>query len=130
MDKGELDALTRNIDVPAVATALHNLQDVDALQLTDCMALHEAETVVLALPQLIAYVERYQWQSMSTAPKDGTPIMAYRDTPGFTPLTGIDVIWRDGADWFFGNAAPIPFTPTHWMPLPAPPLSSGAHDGK
>jgi len=65
-----------------------------------------------------------EWQHISTAPKDGTPILVFR------PTADDDCIRRVGMDywmtrgtyykecWAHSNA---PDQPTHWMPLPKPP---------
>lgn len=77
-----------------------------------------------------------EWQDISTAPKDGTPVMlhggvadwmhwegckrqviAHWDTEGF---------YRGGGQWvityFDSGAAAVCYEDaTHWMPLPAPP---------
>lgn len=60
------------------------------------------------------------WQPIDTAPKDGTPILCYRPEVGFSPETGIDVLWWDMGAWMY-NAEPVISQPTHWMPLPAAP---------
>lgn len=60
LNQDALEEVKKLIDVPRTATALHNLLDVDGLQLTDYMALQDAEKVVSLLPQLLAEVDRYQ----------------------------------------------------------------------
>lgn len=72
------------------------------------------------------------WQPIETAPKDGTPIMAYQ--PGGTYGNGIAFPASVGmAHWCEADALnPAhwegPYNPrdypTHWMPLPDPPLSA------
>jgi hypothetical protein len=75
-----------------------------------------------------------EWQSIETAPKDGTKILAWN---GATLTT---VYWytfsgewlseeqrRMGGYWELecpgGHAEDIDWEPTHWMDLPAPPIS-------
>lgn len=77
------------------------------------------------------------WQPIETAPKDGTPFLTFSkdaaDAPRVGPLGGhstpvLVMCWTayDGrpypvdevGDWHdFHN-----YEPTHWMPLPEPPL--------
>jgi len=71
------------------------------------------------------------WQPIETAPKDGTKI----DLWGRNLLTWdkrgeriVNVAWgrvtnwlgREGDDWQTGRGED--FQPTHWMPLPDPPV--------
>ena len=74
------------------------------------------------------------WQPIETAPKDGTEFQAWvthgRDQKGFWEPKcrysehGAFEMWGrvdydcDGWDTYPGH------TPTHWMPLPAPPVKS------
>lgn len=81
------------------------------------------------------------WQPIETAPKDGThilvfpallayPLVATWERPARTPPmmrsrgeeTGHFGFWRVAM-----SPAKVPYEPTHWMPLPAPP-SSPAND--
>jgi len=63
------------------------------------------------------------WQPISTAPKDGTPILAYQ------PSTVPDEIWigvaawdtDHGEGWKIDRYDILEMRPTHWMPLPGPP---------
>jgi len=81
------------------------------------------------------------WQPIETAPKDGTPFLAWYDKTAYgVPLSWAILRWcaeyndggvfKDGA-WAtfrgedYGWDAHIPcFPPTHWKPLPAPPSGS------
>lgn len=73
------------------------------------------------------------WQPIKTAPKDGTHILAYRLPIGIrvTNMTNPPTVvhWFD--DGFYTSVNELapehPFNPTHWMPLPSPPVAS--HDG-
>lgn len=58
-----------------------------------------------------------EWQSIETAPKDGTHILAWCDI-------GCKIVhWIDGDGWSDGEVflAAFDCIPTHWMLLPAPP---------
>jgi hypothetical protein len=63
------------------------------------------------------------WQPIESAPKDGTPILAYRANVGWEFFV---VKWIE--DRFFTLDSDLnPFSPelggpTHWMPLPLPPM--------
>jgi hypothetical protein len=61
------------------------------------------------------------WQPIETAPKDGTPVL------GFLPQAyqgkgGYEVVLFDPSDgkWWIGCAFWV--QPSHWMPLPTPPI--------
>ncbi len=76
------------------------------------------------------------WQTMETAPRDGSPILAYNPLVGvyntafttrFTgkederPYEGFPCgFWGGGTSYPFGS---WDCKPTHWMPLPAPPTT-------
>lgn len=65
------------------------------------------------------------WQSMETAPKDGTFILLLTTTnirPQPLPFTGRWLFGVPGC-WVLVNAdlAIQRIEPTHWMPLPPPP---------
>lgn len=55
-----------------------------------------------------------RWQPISTAPKDGTFILAF---DGEVRVMIWSLFFRRG--WISGNADER--EPTHWMPLPEPP---------
>ena len=73
-----------------------------------------------------------QWQPIETAPKDGTLLLLI--VSGYEPAVGrfyqSREVWdyhdpeylavRERAEISFG-----PWRPTHWMPLPAPPILKG-----
>ena len=67
------------------------------------------------------------WQPIETAPKDGTPILAWPCGDGWggkfpyvvqwvPPNEHHDGLWREAAGEQYDD-----FDPTHWMPLPEPP---------
>lgn len=77
-----------------------------------------------------------EWQPIETAPKDGTAVYVC-DTETWEPAPmiahwGQHNSWDDGSHWLCGRKDDWPRgkikrepaimpTPTHWMPLPAPP---------
>jgi hypothetical protein len=78
------------------------------------------------------------WQSIDTAPRDGTAFLAYGKHTGSPPTAQRGVvegdhwwaialwdIWRVGEQpkrWVFAkDGYPTWSDPTHWMPLPEPP---------
>lgn len=78
--------------------------------------------------------QQESWQPIKTAPKDGTPILAWsskvaddeqpqivwwNETGGYWELA-----W-DCSLWYDKNTPP-----THWMPLPAPPTDNGEETRK
>ena len=61
-----------------------------------------------------------EWQPIETAPKDGTPVLGYRDGDMAT------VEWRaTWGEWVLAvpgaYAEDDDWKPSHWMPLPNPP---------
>lgn len=73
------------------------------------------------------------WQSIETAPKDGTHILVCRATdadghPIKSEAFGLFVqraAWWDAEGWIvycsMVREPELFFEPTHWMPIPAPP---------
>jgi hypothetical protein len=62
-----------------------------------------------------------RWHRIATAPRDGTPILTFHPDGGEPRIALAQ--WRFGA-WFdfWSEAGPaIDASPSHWMPLPAPP---------
>lgn len=67
--------------------------------------------------------ERATWQDISTAPKDGTSVIACRLTspPHVEAMYWVPYDNGGGAwHWSFDGDSPNQ-QPTHWMPLPQPP---------
>lgn len=62
------------------------------------------------------------WQTIGTAPKDGTAVDLWR---GANSSRLTDAYWRDGKWWWkhyrYDEAED---QITHWMPLPSPPDAS------
>lgn len=74
------------------------------------------------------------WRDISTAPKDGTEIIAYRplahltNDPPFivTKTTSCSRTSPQGVEHYTTHWC----HPTHWMPLPAPPIRSDRDGGE
>ena len=69
-----------------------------------------------------------EWQPIDTAPKDGTPILAYRADHYGKFGNCCVTYWRtnkNGNSYTgFGEFNPTYWPPTHWMPLPKPPAET------
>ena len=69
-----------------------------------------------------------EWQDISTAPKDSTPVLVYgpSDEVAWDYEGGVNCAvmrWgKYGWEAFYSGIDLL--TPTHWMPLPAPPEQS------
>ena len=71
-----------------------------------------------------------EWMPMETAPKDGTPFLAYwlrrySDGQRYEAAQGYVVAHFMG-DRLFPSWVQSDDYPTHWRPLPAPPLAAPA----
>lgn len=63
-----------------------------------------------------------EWQPIETAPRDGTPILAFCPDDDFLPITGMDtIVWEASYDCWFWAGQELIEVPTHWMPLPEAP---------
>lgn len=66
-----------------------------------------------------------EWQDISTAPKDGTTVLLYRerrDTPGKSQLEFMEFgHYVDYAGCWYTHKLLRSRPPTHWMPKPEPP---------
>lgn len=63
-----------------------------------------------------------EWQDIETAPKDGTRIILCWDDSATLPAH-VELGKRKGFAWANTYGHPFQGEPTHWMPLPAPPVS-------
>lgn len=63
-------------------------------------------------------LERYSWQPIESAPKDGTRVL-------LSKLGAMHTAFYRNGGWECGNLHYFN-SPTHWMPLPAPPVQEGA----
>lgn len=71
-----------------------------------------------------------EWQDIATAPKDGTELLLYgvcwdRKLRGkYSP--DINVGWFSTNGEWLTRSLVEGITPTHWMPLPSPPIARRA----
>ena len=95
--------------------------------LTCCSQENLADMRTVLLPALETALGERGWQPIETAPKDGRFVFLYdkRNIPGDGVATGrfdSDVgCWYDGCnmDRYLEDES---LTPTHWQPLPSPPV--------
>ena len=65
-----------------------------------------------------------EWQPIETAPKDGTKFMAYHPLKIFGGGHSIQVMkWLKGQLVYTLDHDSPTVLPTHWMPLPEPPVT-------
>jgi hypothetical protein len=70
-----------------------------------------------------------RWQPIATAPKEGADVLLWSSSPSHADYyigryeAGESGAWDTEAGWFSDDGADI--DPTHWMPLPAPPIALG-----
>jgi len=85
------------------------------------------EVFIRAIARLTALEKEREWQSIESAPRDGTPILAYVAGRCYGDTWCDVVFYSDTTDrWFSGNS---PIKPTHWMQLPAPPTIASCKRG-
>ena len=94
-----------------------------------------AEAIAL-LPALIREVldrrEAEGWRDISTAPKDGTPILTYSDACVETEAQMVmwwsnDKAERCGFGWEAYDVSHM-LAPSYWRPLPSNPTTEASHD--
>ena len=64
-----------------------------------------------------------EWRPIETAPRDGTVIIAYGGDLGYENPTVASVAWDDGWHLDQWETPENSANPTHWMPLPEPPVT-------
>jgi hypothetical protein len=88
------------------------------------LELVEALTILIHAQRAEAVAEATKWQPMETAPKDQPVLVRGSEYMGIPSIAFFDTeqnVWRvETLNTFFT----LP-TPTHWMPLPAPPEQEG-----
>lgn len=62
------------------------------------------------------------WQPIETAPKDGTPILMRLEGFEWPDVGAWFDAGRNGHDYGWWQSHTMPVRPTHWQPLPAPPV--------
>jgi len=67
-----------------------------------------------------------EWQPIETAPKDGSSVLAYAPLStdphrADKPYRILPMRWDESQCWRTDIMPFVRFSPTHWMPLPAPP---------
>lgn len=80
-----------------------------------------------AMAEAVASARAEGWQPIKTAPKDGTYVLGYgpHETRGYYVDAIHFYLGRFTIEWMSGFGSP-----THWMPLPAPPtlIPGGSSD--
>lgn len=84
--------------------------------------------------QIYRVTDPLNWQPIDTAPKDGTHILVCQWPLHGDPKDGLQMFVQNAAfwpengedgEWVVYNdqtyELPVFFSPTHWLPLPAPP---------
>lgn len=71
------------------------------------------------------------WQDIASAPRDGTYILVYPAMLGYPMVATWDPDCEKYTRWQHNwraamSGKPVPYDPTHWQPLPPPPLSTTA----
>lgn len=126
MDKvGTEELVTLDSDALAVAT-----NDLRVAMMIAGRSPIETPWEAIAKAVIRSYVKALSesgWRDITTAPKDGTTILAYFPLDG---LTGnwcriVPVQFHGSNGWIFASRAASGFSrdyqPTHWQPLPTPP---------
>ena len=75
------------------------------------------------------------WEPIETAPKDGTTILVWSQLYGGVAVLAYwdsdkyaktpKPFWATSSQRYVGKTAERKFPPTHWRPLPPPPVSKG-----
>jgi hypothetical protein len=68
------------------------------------------------------------WQDIASAPRDNNTFIGFDERDGVYPCRGLQI----GSEVYFENLAWVDrdgdyqtACPTHWMPLPTPPIQAG-----
>lgn len=121
--KDKLGVVFNGCHSSPLARGIHRQQCEDFLVERYVEAVSVHGEVVTACPQ---------WQPIETAPRDGTPFRAYAEDlihEDFNPGGSVEAIFEGdggfiGAVWDgqFDIWNTVSIVPTHWMPLPDPPV--------
>ena len=67
------------------------------------------------------------WQDIETAPKDGTNILLFVPYGNQVLISRWTRFSQMQGQWAWSDfkTGPLPYDPTHWMPLPPPPGGGG-----
>lgn len=74
------------------------------------------------------------WQPIESAPKDGTPVLVVENIDG-RQVVGEAYCCPDDESFYWAQESPHDYPepdkifPTHWMPLPSPPVRASSQDG-
>lgn len=83
--------------------------------------IYRASEIDADLSRLLDYVEGMRWRPIDSAPRD-EDVLLFDPSADFWPLLAR---WEDEEcfepGWYTPTAHQV-FEPTHWMPLPPPPL--------
>ena len=139
----EIEAVPREVADAMVLGTRANISYADAEELWSAMMDAWGRTLLAEVRRQTAEIERLraerEWRPIETAPKDGTHILACFATRPFGPTWGFAqrpptvVHWFGPPDlpglrsggWYLSvqTADSERVHPTHWQPLPAPPIS-------
>lgn len=106
--------------------------------LPDIMKLDPTKKADLTLGDLRELLAELEWRPIETAPRDGTPVQIGRfsDIYGFVGGIGYYINALDISGWIaicgFDKVAGVLGLghPTHWRPLPEPPLPQPSREGE
>jgi hypothetical protein len=74
------------------------------------------------------------WRPIESAPKDGTPVLVVENIDG-RQVVGEAYCCHDDESFYWAQESPHDYPepdkifPTHWMPLPSPPVRASSQDG-
>lgn len=113
-------------------TALTRLRAlVDALNSPQSKR-HDTQSAVLyeARREAAGILADLDWRDISTAPKDGTPMLfCHYDDPEQDVLPIMSGFWSRLSEGWFAELTGHKINPTHWLPLPEPPALAVKTDG-
>jgi hypothetical protein len=94
----------------------------------DCLRL-VSETLAAQAVEKVA-----GWRPIESAPKDGTPVLVVENIDG-RQVVGEAYCCHDDESFYWAQESPHDYPepdkifPTHWMPLPSPPVRASSQDG-